>query len=37
MVAADGGFEGPLEGAEGELEVDCVVGFGGLEVIVVED
>lgn len=37
MVAADGGFEGSLERTEGELEIDCVVVFGGLEVVVIED
>lgn len=37
VVAAHGGFEGPLEGVEGEFEIDGVVGFVGLEVVVLKD
>lgn len=37
MVAAGGGAQGALEGPEGQLEVDGVVGLGGLQVVVVED
>lgn len=32
-----GGFEGAVEGWEGQLEVDCVVGGGGLDGVVFED
>jgi hypothetical protein len=37
LVATGGGFEGALEGSEGKLEVDGVVGLGGLDVVAVED
>lgn len=36
-MGVDGGAEGSLEGGEGELEVDGVGWFVGLELVVVED
>lgn len=35
--AVEGGLEGALEGLQREFEVDGVGGFGGLDVVVVED
>jgi hypothetical protein len=37
VVAAGGGAQGALKRPEGQLEVDGVVGLGGLQVVVVED
>jgi hypothetical protein len=37
IAAADGRLEGALEGPEGQFEVDGVVGFGRLDVVVVKD
>ena len=37
IAATDGRLESALQGSEGKFEVDGVVGFSGLDVVVVED